>query len=1777
MEVEVEYNYEAEQSDELSIKVGDIIKNVTISEGGWWEGELNGKKGMFPDNFVKVIKDKDAKKDEGKKKDVQASKRQSVKDLANKLKGQVHEGAPPMMRRKEPPAKKKKAKVVYSYEPENDDELKLEVGDVLDVIKQEEEGWWEGILNGKQGMFPSNFVEIVDEAGESPSPENADKFENTEEHVIKGKKIQGVGLGNIFGDGPIKLRSTAGKKPGDKPLEPPKAVENDSVYQLGGPIYNQAEKREDPVQRRLKGFRDVTEEINSEESKKSQSSLHVAKKDLSLVEKHRRLFKNIDCLDNDIEYFENEDLYVLDMSDKSSDNYKASIEEDLYEFENVDVNPDNNLGCDRHEHIEIKLAYPEEDSDVSDDGSKDIDFNNNRDAGVQDWSNYHSRNFSEKRERVGMGGNCSGDYNESLKSILDDLDNCLDESDKNEDDILTEVQVDKEQDEDIHDKSILSALIHDDVEPPELEIKASKPRQYNEKLQTLNCWKHTELTPPERVSFCRAVDSVLVTKKRLIDSSEKLPHQTPLHFYRFKEYGDMEKAARALNYAAGDLGASDFMKFSVVTDDNGSTSVVAKPFQVPKHTVPNIQHTPTPDIPHTPTPDIPHTHTVQDVKATHSKSPKTYFASLNRSGHLSPFIKSIAEKYELFQSGKPHFKKIEVEDFQKEDLEESYTMSLLSHQPDISLDDVRFTEGKDLLNDSNDLTDPLVNQMVNNYVYDVIAGGHAALGLNGSKFDEAGVVTDLNGNLKTDDDISMAVCVDENSVRIVNSKEDLDDNSMQILESSTLLCMTEGEDFCNVEKNKDQGIQWHSKLRKEYNYKDIQDKYQKENRLHIDKSFSSFQADKQFFRRRNALKTPPKPYQKFRSHGSLSRKEPESDFARHSSSYCRIPFSSNMQTFWFCKDFEESPKSENVCLTKVRSPKRTCSEISESVPSLLDIAEKNCLEEFKGKIEAFKAEFPHLSTCPLSLDNKSPAKKRRKRTTEQAIADYLYRHPDSNLNSNWNALVQLPYIEDNSNSVETFFKSNLDDALDDKSSCKNVGTTDIVASPGNLDLQHHKDQKSGSEREGSCKKYDLLIRQPVSTSNLDSKPSQNGTYCFKDKLYSFNNSLNNIVNNKKNSYCPQSTTSFTKESPVKLVRFQKMDEEFIPDYLRLTNRSKPTKCQTKNATKQARKRLDMLDFFDQYTKNTLQQPCQNKSEVKCMQDDDETVKVSRNCLILASLGFKDFEVRNAVDTHMKTTDDAVNGEADVSDMLESRNKMYSAMSKAVESCSEQMEKEKVTQFDSMNRIESRIGTDQDFSRNEEGCDVTPDVDALMNDLKDLDLSDTPQYVHNETEDTEMHAFLKEALGSLDDLMTASFTSTGSVTAADNKHLQDASIQVNDGFNNTVEIQNDSVLNVVGKRCFLHESEDVFCENIQGDDEGDDECVEIFNDPVLTIVGKKCVIHKADYFLDNSAGFPDGPSPPKLYKREKKIGNRFDNDGLKGCGDRLVDIEENVTEESFDRSLIHKATQSSPQEKNISTQTIECSILDTSVETATQTEMGDTFPEQNVSDDDSSCSIKDNTSVDYDEAYDVDGNKIDDCKAAVVVDSYYVYERQPSYFCASSSVAYYHTVGELKNDYSDEEEETQIYKDIPLFKISPIADIENKTMSKQDVCSTDLSFESPDVNFDFEVSKFLEEMDSLSDDELNRTRGSSLDTDLTVGNESNAINSDQGIKQGGQGVTDDVEDIQSRMQDSGKWLQEFMVASKANVVETEGQCHQSPLTDHLPAEFEEKVSFYPGYK
>lgn len=50
-------DFEGTMGDEITVKMGDVVKNVTkASEEGWLEGELGGKRGIFPASFVKVCK-----------------------------------------------------------------------------------------------------------------------------------------------------------------------------------------------------------------------------------------------------------------------------------------------------------------------------------------------------------------------------------------------------------------------------------------------------------------------------------------------------------------------------------------------------------------------------------------------------------------------------------------------------------------------------------------------------------------------------------------------------------------------------------------------------------------------------------------------------------------------------------------------------------------------------------------------------------------------------------------------------------------------------------------------------------------------------------------------------------------------------------------------------------------------------------------------------------------------------------------------------------------------------------------------------------------------------------------------------------------------------------------------------------------------------------------------------------------------------------------------------------------------------------------------------------------------------------------------------------------------------------------------------------------------------------------------------------------------------------------------------------------------------------------
>ncbi|CAJ1049205.1 unconventional myosin-Ie isoform X1 [Xyrichtys novacula] len=49
-------------------------------------------------------------------------------------------------------------KALYAYDAQDTDELSFNADDVIDIIKEDQSGWWTGRLRGKQGLFPNNYV-----------------------------------------------------------------------------------------------------------------------------------------------------------------------------------------------------------------------------------------------------------------------------------------------------------------------------------------------------------------------------------------------------------------------------------------------------------------------------------------------------------------------------------------------------------------------------------------------------------------------------------------------------------------------------------------------------------------------------------------------------------------------------------------------------------------------------------------------------------------------------------------------------------------------------------------------------------------------------------------------------------------------------------------------------------------------------------------------------------------------------------------------------------------------------------------------------------------------------------------------------------------------------------------------------------------------------------------------------------------------------------------------------------------------------------------------------------------------------------------------------------------------------------------------------------------------------------------------------------------------------------------------------------------------------------
>uniref|UniRef100_A0A8C6UZH9 SH3 domain containing 19 n=1 Tax=Neogobius melanostomus TaxID=47308 RepID=A0A8C6UZH9_9GOBI len=142
------FDFESEQSDELSFSEGDVIQLKAYVGQDWARGQLGAFSGIFPLNFVEIIQD--------------LPPAPSQKQQQTPLRKIALPGMSKSARTKvAPPAQSGAEWVValYDFSGNSEQDLSFEKGDRILITKHIDQEWSSGRLDGREGIFPRTFVQ----------------------------------------------------------------------------------------------------------------------------------------------------------------------------------------------------------------------------------------------------------------------------------------------------------------------------------------------------------------------------------------------------------------------------------------------------------------------------------------------------------------------------------------------------------------------------------------------------------------------------------------------------------------------------------------------------------------------------------------------------------------------------------------------------------------------------------------------------------------------------------------------------------------------------------------------------------------------------------------------------------------------------------------------------------------------------------------------------------------------------------------------------------------------------------------------------------------------------------------------------------------------------------------------------------------------------------------------------------------------------------------------------------------------------------------------------------------------------------------------------------------------------------------------------------------------------------------------------------------------------------------------------------------------------------
>ncbi|XP_058666335.1 sorbin and SH3 domain-containing protein 1 isoform X6 [Ammospiza nelsoni] len=177
------FNFNGDTQVEMSFRKGERITLIRRVDENWYEGRIPGtsRQGIFPVTYVEVLKRPVVKNaidypdppvSLSPSRSITASPQPSHHslragpDLTESEKSYVQpqaqqQGASP--ERSQTPGDIVSYQALYSYTPQNDDELELRDGDIVDVMEKCDDGWFVGTSRRTRqfGTFPGNYVKLL--------------------------------------------------------------------------------------------------------------------------------------------------------------------------------------------------------------------------------------------------------------------------------------------------------------------------------------------------------------------------------------------------------------------------------------------------------------------------------------------------------------------------------------------------------------------------------------------------------------------------------------------------------------------------------------------------------------------------------------------------------------------------------------------------------------------------------------------------------------------------------------------------------------------------------------------------------------------------------------------------------------------------------------------------------------------------------------------------------------------------------------------------------------------------------------------------------------------------------------------------------------------------------------------------------------------------------------------------------------------------------------------------------------------------------------------------------------------------------------------------------------------------------------------------------------------------------------------------------------------------------------------------------------------------------